>query len=71
MVHFTMMAVTWSIQPWMINASERRPGEGDNFIQYSRRPGLHLNPWSPKYEPVVVPTRPTMGVNDKENRLQW
>ena len=52
----------------MTNASERRPGEGDKYIQYSRRPGLHLNPLSPKYEAVVVPTRPTMGVNDRKRK---
>jgi hypothetical protein len=48
----------------MINEYERRPGEGDNFIQYNWSPGLHLNPSSPKYE-AVVPTHPTMGVNDR------
>lgn len=49
----------------MINEYER-PGESDNFIQYSWPPGLHLNPSSPKYEAVVAPTHPTMGVNDRK-----
>ena len=52
----------------MINEYEGRPGEGDNFIQYSWPPDLHLNQSSPKYEAVVVPTRLTMRVDDRKRK---